>query len=212
MIFFFLHKRPRHSSCHTTPLQSPCPSPLITNREFRANDSSASSNINSNSQNRYPQHQRSASINEADNHDSLSISSNNSLNLNQQIRSRITSFKNTVLSTPKFYKRKLSTEPQQNPNTSKQSEISSSQKQQHEQQINNSSSNSDSKSWFQRWNFRSDSINGTNSNATSQDVNRDKEFTFAINDRPLNNVKADLIHALIMVSKFCQLITSTIHI
>jgi hypothetical protein len=62
---------PRHQSCHTTPMQSPCPSPVVTGgREFT----------------------RADSLSQQEN-DNVSIGSNNSTNLNQQIRSRINSFK-----------------------------------------------------------------------------------------------------------------------
>jgi hypothetical protein len=54
--------------------------------------------------------------------------------------------------------------------------------------------NMDSKSWFQRWNFRQENISQQN------EQDKEKEFTFLINDRPLNSVKADLIHAFLSVS------------
>ena len=56
------------------------------------------------------------------------------------------------------------------------------------------SQNMDSKSWFQLWNFKQVYIN------TQNDQEKEKECTFIINDRPLNSVKADLIHAFLSVS------------
>ena len=56
------------------------------------------------------------------------------------------------------------------------------------------SPNMDSKSWFQRWNFKQENINNT-----QNEQEKEKEFTFIINDRPLNSVKADLIHAFLSV-------------
>ena len=56
------------------------------------------------------------------------------------------------------------------------------------------SPNLDSKSWFQRWNFKQENIN------TQNEQDKEKEFTYLINDRPLNSVKADLIHAFLSVS------------
>lgn len=55
----------------------------------------------------------------------------------------------------------------------------------------------ESKSWFQRWNFKQENINTQN-----EQQEKEKEFTFVINDRPLNSVKADLIHAFLSVSLF----------
>ncbi len=82
--FVHMNHGPRHQSCHTTPLQSPCTSPIVTSKDmFNTRDSSQT--IDS---------------------DSISISSNNSNNINQQIRSRINSFKITMFSAPKFYRRK----------------------------------------------------------------------------------------------------------
>ena len=52
-----------------------------------------------------------------------------------------------------------------------------------------------SKSWFQRWNFRQENIN-----TAQPEQDKEKEFTYLINDRPLNSVKADLIHAFLSVS------------
>ena len=51
----------------------------------------------------------------------------------------------------------------------------------------------ESKSWFQRWNFKQENIN------TQNDQEKEKEFVYIINDRPLNSVKADLIHAFLSV-------------
>ena len=56
--------------------------------------------------------------------------------------------------------------------------------------------NMDSKSWFQRWNFRQENVN------TPTEQDKEKEFTYLINDRPLNSVKADLIHAFLSVTHF----------
>jgi hypothetical protein len=51
----------------------------------------------------------------------------------------------------------------------------------------------ESKSWFQRWNFKQENIN------TQNEQEKEKEFNYIINDRPLNSVKADLIHAFLSV-------------
>ena len=60
----------------------------------------------------------------------------------------------------------------------------------------NESPSMDSKSWFQRWNFRQENIN----NSQNSEQEKEKEDSYIINDRPLNNVKADLIHAFLSVS------------
>ena len=99
------------------------------------------------------------------------------------------------------------------------------------------SPNLDSKSWFQRWNFKQENIhtgaggpgsgahqhhhgspsgggngngngngagvggpNGGSTPGASHDDTKDKEYSFLISDRPLNSVKADLIHAFLSVS------------
>lgn len=77
---------PRHQSCHTTPLQSPCTSPIVNNKGFIRH---CESNQNQSENN------------------SISIGSNNSTNINQQIRSRINSFKISMFNTPKFNRRKI---------------------------------------------------------------------------------------------------------
>lgn len=139
---------PRHQSCHTTPLQSPCTSPIVTNKDLgflRHCDSTSNTNQQSDNEN-----------------------SNNSTNNIQQLRSRINSFKMSVFTTPKFYRRKILTPDKVG-----------------------DSPNLDSKSWFQRWNFRQENINN------QQNEEKEKEFSFLINDRPLNSVKADLIHAFL---------------
>ena len=59
----------------------------------------------------------------------------------------------------------------------------------------NESPNLDSKSWFQRWNFKQENINNS-----PNDQEKEKEFNYYISDRPLNSVKADLIHAFLSVS------------
>ena len=95
---FVVSHGPRHQSCHTTPLQSPCTSPIVTNKDMsgfmQRNDPNSNSVNNTTTNN-----------NSSDYGDNISISSNNS-NINQQIRSRINSFKITMFSTQKFYKRK----------------------------------------------------------------------------------------------------------
>ena len=82
---------PRHQSCHTTPLQSPCTSPIVTSKDIgflRMNGGDLNHN--------------------ATDSDSTSMTSNNtSTNINQQIRSRINSFKFSMFNTPKFYRRKI---------------------------------------------------------------------------------------------------------
>ena len=98
---FVVAHGPRHQSCHTTPLQSPCTSPIVTNKDlgFLRHDPNNSivNNQNNNSTNQ---------MNSSDYGDNISLTSNNS-NINQQIRSRINSFKITMFSTNKFYKRKF---------------------------------------------------------------------------------------------------------
>jgi len=59
-----------------------------------------------------------------------------------------------------------------------------------------------SKSWFQRWNFRQENIN------TQPEQEKEKEFTYLINDRPLNSVKADLIHAFLSTQDLIHNINS----
>ncbi len=60
-----------------------------------------------------------------------------------------------------------------------------------------------SKSWFQRWNFRQENIN-----TAQPDQDKEKEFTYVINDRPLNSVKADLIHAFLSTQDLIHNINS----
>ena len=50
------------------------------------------------------------------------------------------------------------------------------------------------KSWFQQWTLR------PAENNYQQDINRDKEFSFIINDHTFGSVKANLIRAFISVS------------
>lgn len=85
---FVVNHGPRHQSCHTTPLQSPCTSPIVTSKDmFMRGDHGNHHNM--------------------DNSDNISLSSNNSNNINQQIRSRLNSFKiGNVFSTPRFYNRR----------------------------------------------------------------------------------------------------------
>ncbi|CAF0723631.1 unnamed protein product [Brachionus calyciflorus] len=152
---------PRHQSCHTTPLQSPCTSPIVTNKDIG-----------------FIRHCES-NQNQSEN-DNISIGSNNSSsNINQQIRSRINSFKISMFNTPKFYRRKILTP----------EKVSDSPQM-------------DSKSWFQRWNFKQENINNQN------EQEKEKEFTFVINDRPLNSVKADLIHAFLSTQDLIHNINS----
>lgn len=61
------------------------------------------------------------------------------------------------------------------------------------EKVGNESPSMESKSWFQRWNFKQENINNQN------EQEKEKEFTYIINDRPLNSVKADLIHAFLSV-------------
>ncbi len=60
-----------------------------------------------------------------------------------------------------------------------------------------------SKSWFQRWNFRQENIN-----TAQPEQEKEKEFTYLINDRPLNSVKADLIHAFLSTQDLIHNINS----
>lgn len=60
-----------------------------------------------------------------------------------------------------------------------------------------------SKSWFQRWNFKQENIN-----TAQPDQEKEKEFTYVINDRPLNSVKADLIHAFLSTQDLIHNINS----
>lgn len=103
---FVVAHGPRHQSCHTTPLQSPCTSPIVTNKDlgFLRQDPMS---MNMNTTNSIGINSVNANqMNSSDYGDNISISSNNS-NINQQIRSRINSFKITMFSTNKFYKRKI---------------------------------------------------------------------------------------------------------
>jgi len=88
--------QPRHQSCHTTPLQSPCTSPLPLTKEL-VNMPDFTPSISR----AYPK----GSLSETP--DNMSLLSSNSPNLNQQIRSRINSLKK--ISLQKFSKRKLVT-------------------------------------------------------------------------------------------------------
>ncbi len=68
-------------------MQSPCTSPIVTNKDLgflRHCDSTSNTNQQSDNEN-----------------------SNNSTNNIQQLRSRINSFKMSVFTTPKFYRRKI---------------------------------------------------------------------------------------------------------
>lgn len=140
-----------------------------------------------------------------------SNSSTNSNNFNQQIRSRISSFKNSVFNPQKMYKPAEKTA--ESPNMS----------------------GDNSRSWFHRWNFKqpqqdnsNNSVNtsvhnasmnssshhasnasmSSNSGAADQDKEKEKEYTFVINDRPLNSVKADLIHAFLSTQDLIHNINS----
>ena len=100
---FVVSHGPRHQSCHTTPLQSPCTSPVVTNKDlggFLRGDMNMLQQHGNNTST------SNSNMNSSDYGDNISISSNNS-NINQQIRSRINSFKITMFSTQKFYKRKF---------------------------------------------------------------------------------------------------------
>lgn len=134
--------------------------------------------------------------------DNISISSTNSNNINQQIRSRINSFKISMFTTPKFYRRKIMSKI-----LSPFSRSGSAHRDPKRlipvlclsllaPEKGGESPNLDSKSWFQRWNFRQENIN----NPSQNEQEKEKEFVFVLNDRPLNSVKADLIHAFLSVS------------
>lgn len=71
-----------------------------------------SSNQAANSSSYAPSHQQSTTSGNDGNAggDNISIGSNNSNNINQQIRSRINSFKMSVFQTPRFYRRKIISE------------------------------------------------------------------------------------------------------
>lgn len=218
---------PRHQSCHTTPLQSPCSSPLVSSKDigkFRHYDSASTMNTPLMSSNRHqmsaPSSASKASapiaiVTPQKEPDTVSIcsqtsnsSTTSSSNFNQ-IRSRINSFKNSVL-TPRFYRRKV-VQPDNSCNTNQtvlinnnshvnQTPVTANKVPDSPSTASNGSSNIDaSKSWFQRWNLRpSDSTTSSTSSVIA--VERDKEYTHVINDRPLNSVKADLIHAFLSVS------------
>ena len=216
LMFFFIikSKRHRHQSCHTTPLQSPCTSPLVSNREihFRNYDTGSmhsashsyttnSYNNSNNSQNKNSTSLTSQSTNEQDN---ISVSSNSSINI--QIRSRINSFKNTALSTPKFLRRKLTSSEKQQSDSNVQVPTQSNPttpNQQYQCSTKATTPTTDSKSWFQRLTFNTSSHkDNTNSNSVSSSGTniQDKEYVHIVNDRVLNSVKADLIHAFLCVS------------
>jgi len=214
---------PRHQSCHTTPLQSPCTSPIVSNKELaflrdQTNQTTPTST------------QMNAMSNENDNNSSSSSSSN----VQQQIRSRINSFKMSMFTTPKFYRRKMVTPEKMNPsmnntssttpttnvtpslinnnnnnnnNTNNMIQMSNGQAPNTQPTPTQSNGNEtpilDSKSWFQRWNFRQENIN-----TQPQIDEKDKEFTFYVNDRPLNSVKADLIHAFLSTQDLIHNINS----
>ena len=221
--------RPRHQSCHTTPLQSPCTSPLVSNRDlhFRNYDTGSmhsgshsytqTTNNNNHLHNQFKQQPTSLPTQStAVEQDSISITSNNSIN--NQIRARINSLKNTAFSTPKFFRRKLISSDKQQSTDSQQSQSLASTpnqnnpqtpQQQHHSSSTATTPTSDSKSWFQRWNFSNNSSKDNNSvNSTTTNI-QDKEYVHIINDRPLNSVKADLIHAFLSVSVFSYVILYT---
>jgi hypothetical protein len=141
------------------------------------------------------------SVSNQSENDNLSIGSNGSTNFNQQIRSRINSFKISMFNGPKFSK------PGDSNNSNSSGNSSGGNKVPESPQM-------DSKSWFQRWNFKQDnghsnSVSSSASNTSqSNDQEKEKEFTFIINDRPLNSVKADLIHAFLSTQDLIHNINS----
>ena len=119
--------RPRHQSCHTTPLQSPCTSPMISTKDmlFIRNNSIMNNNdismltppTNSNN-NHYGENLNMSSpfLMRNLNNTSLNSSNNSSINSNvgsssssnsNQIRSRINSFKLSMFTNSKFNRRKI---------------------------------------------------------------------------------------------------------
>jgi hypothetical protein len=117
-----------------------------------------------------------------------------------------------VLSSPKFNKRKLLVNDQQPsqmpslhtpyiPTTPVQiHKDSNNNMHTYYQQMESPASNS--KSWFQRWNFRS-----SDGSASNHDPIRDKEISFFVTDRPLSNIKANLTYAFLVVNS--EFITSS---
>jgi len=95
-----------------------------------------------------------------------------------------------MFSAPKFYRRKNTLN---NPDN----------KQQVPDSPNMSNMDPGSKSWFQRWNFRQENIN-----TATPEQEKEKEYTYVINDRPLNSVKADLIHAFLSTQDLIHNINS----
>lgn len=193
----------RHNSCHTTPLQSPCTSPLMP---MKLDFNRFNHHNHHQQQQQQRQHQvgydtpnsmLNASIKSID-QQSSSSSQSTSNNFNQQIRSRINSFKNSVF-TPKFYRRNKMQTPEKD----------SSHSTHHQAPPSGSTTPDQSRSWFQRWNLnKQDSSSGTSVNSLINQEQRDKEYIYTINDRPLNNIKADLIHAFLSTSDLIHNINS----
>jgi hypothetical protein len=137
----------------------------------------------------------------------MSVSSHISANLNQQIRSRIRSLKNTAALTQKFFQKR---KPSDKYPTDSNNIVSSPQQQQQQPPSLPIpiTPTTDSKSWFQRWNFGQNNNNNSSNNSSLDDscsssnsTNiQDKEYVYVVNDRPLNSIKADIIHAFLSVS------------
>jgi hypothetical protein len=199
------HVGPRHQSCHTTPLQSPCTSPVVTNRDFLIRNSHDTGSLHgghnghhNNHNNHVYNRSNSNKQQSVDNSDNISMSSVNSTINTPNIRSRINSFKNSMFATPKFNKPPMDNQGSSVTTTPRVAE------------------SPDSKSWFQRWTFRPDISNTSQSNDPNnhhlhhqqQQQDKEKEFIFEIKDKPLNSVKADLIHAFLSIQDLIHNINS----
>jgi hypothetical protein len=142
--------------------------------------------------------QQSPNTKQIDNEEKLiDALNNNSIspsNIQNHIKTKFNLLKANVFLTPKFSKRKNQTPDKINDSSPCSTTRQTVQTPTQTPNLNNT----DSKSWFQRWNFKHDSytINSTNSLN-----NQDREFTSLIGDRPLNIIKADLVHAFLSVCK-----------
>ena len=194
--------RLQYSSCNTTPLHSPYTSPIALNREALFKKQ-----VNMN----YTMIQQSPNQKIMDSEEKLiDALNNNSISpstFQNQIKNKLNFFKNNVFTTPKLGKKKTGTPDKQINDSPCSMRLQNQNTPQGQSQAPATpNSGTDPRSWYQRWNFRQNdsfSMNSTNSLNSSQE--KEREFLFTINDRPLNVIKADLVHSFLSVSLIMNL-------
>ena len=188
----FFDSNIRYHSCNTTPLQSPLTSPIAVNREMAFKNNS---NLNSSAI------QQSSNIKQMDSEDKLiDALSKNTISpstIQNHIKNKLNIFKSNMFTPPKMGKRKniLVT-----PDKVIDSTSSSKPQQQNIQSNGTPNLNTtDTKSWFQRFNFKNDanSLNPTNASNASE---KEKEiYSFIADDKSINLVKNKLTPILLNI-------------